>query len=1634
MNKSDDERLVPQGEYIDALNVRLGSTEQSEIGSVEKTKGNSLVGDVNFLGSSLSAYAKCIGAFADERSETLYWFINDPSNGDLIVSYNTTGQSLVYHLITINLLNFNPKYLINSVNLIGDLLFWTDNLNPPRKININRTYDLPSGGSDVLTEDDISVIVKPPSSSPFVVFSNTPPVEEGFLFENLICFGYRFKYRDEEWSAISQFSDPAFIPQENFNYNYSTTLNDGMTNIYNSVNVEFSTGSSLVTDIQLIFKNSSDDVLKVVDTYNKEQLGWSDNITQDVFFKNKEILTVLSSDEILRIFDNVPRLASAQTFMSNRLMYGNYVDGYDLIDVNDNKLNINFSCVLQALNISESLESYHYGGTSYNTISGRYDIAGTPSNASYVVDTTTPTTITGFNAIQEFDFTGIELNQGSIIVFRGSFSPNATSGQFYNENPALLNINPSNRGNGYTATTSFVNITISFFLTESYATPYAFFNSTDFKRAFGIGDASSSPTYFNVFSDAAGANSGTAGTTLTDILNSAILTYPALNSVTSANAAAVNSAVPDANNARYNPAYPSYPTGQTGFALTTFAPPSLDANILKLQAPMGVYYSTPGSAGGVYSYESYQFNLAGFNIGEGQSKKSLHSSRDYDIGLVYMDEYNRSTTALISQDNSVNVPASSSKNINVIQTTIPPDLLPPTWAKKFKFVIKPSALDYDTIYSAFVKSSTESSSTSFWLLLEGEQSTKVAVGQKLILKSDVNGPLDKFTEVTVLEKTNTPSISGTAGTDFPIGVYIKLSSSVDYELKLDSAISTASDSSSSTQSGSALLEDKYANCVTILTNLKSTFNTSGPINEGTSIRIRITLSRSTSSPLPSGDCDKPGYTQLDITRSASQTYSTGTLADQLASMIENDMTDSLGFFPTSSISYAGSLIDDIPIKFDNSVAITDSNFAQPDGSLNPPDGPEYHLISLNSNNQNPAGTAVQGLGVQSAYYACASFTDSGPSIISTDISMSSALLEDEIIILETQPTEANPDFFYENSSCYDITGGKHLGNLQNQFDWSFYDNFQNNAYRSTVGLASTSSYGGNVAFSSNTAVGGNGQTHSYSLGDTVYINQSNLSPVNPQYNGVHIVRQIPDAFTIVIDVAFGSSTPVSGGTGNSPCVILNDFFNCFSFGQGTESMSILDSITEPKLSIGNRIYAVAEQEYEETRRFSSITYSGRFNEQSNINRLNQFNLGSLNFKDLNQRFGDIEIIDGRKNDVLVLQEDKISYVLAGKDQLTQADGSINLTSVSAVLGTQIPRIENFGISNNPESFVKYGKDKFFTDSKRGAVLQISGSGYSDEALVSVSDLGMRSWFRDLFIEYPNTQKLGGFDPYMDEYVLSSNTTALPLDNTKYECGNTISLSNEVSDFNYTVNYGRSIGNATFTYNISLGTIKIHVTYNGVTTSSGNLTGSGTFVLNKNYASKIKSSVRIEVISPSTPASYSITNGCVVSNQINVVLVTVNNPLGEGQTINNEFQWQNTEPYTSALYNKNIVFPVSRLSTGTAGDFVSQYEVISGNEGNGMIPTTDYAVTGAKDSEITVKCVKKPNNTFTFNTSGNKLQFLITNTLYSNTTSDINSLISAATDMTITTTTLNNNVINQGSFSFAPTTANYDYIYIIYNYF
>jgi len=71
MNKDLDERLVPNGEYRDALNIQVSTSEGSDVGTVQNILGNSLVAGQDFIGEN----AVCVGSIADDKNDKLYYFI-----------------------------------------------------------------------------------------------------------------------------------------------------------------------------------------------------------------------------------------------------------------------------------------------------------------------------------------------------------------------------------------------------------------------------------------------------------------------------------------------------------------------------------------------------------------------------------------------------------------------------------------------------------------------------------------------------------------------------------------------------------------------------------------------------------------------------------------------------------------------------------------------------------------------------------------------------------------------------------------------------------------------------------------------------------------------------------------------------------------------------------------------------------------------------------------------------------------------------------------------------------------------------------------------------------------------------------------------------------------------------------------------------------------------------------------------------------------------------------------------------------------------------------------------------------------------------------------------------------------------
>lgn len=356
MNKDSDVRLIPDGEYIDAQNILVTNSNESSVGLVQKSNG---FDKLTNLGLPLDATT--IGSVAEEGNECLYWFVTS-SAGNYIYEYNILDNNSLSVVLedtrppSSNVLNFDSNYKITGVNVIYNsfnkekLLIWTDDLNPIRCINVNRSKSTPA---NQFSSKDISLYKRAPFEAPKCLPTQFGDGGENNIKERFLSFAYRYKYLDGEYSATSAFSNPQFYPSD-FSFNFSTQENNGMVNSFNAINIQFNTGDKNVTDIQLLFKESNSNNIYVIENLNKNEEGYGNESIKSFLFSNNKIYSILPEDEVNRLYDNVPLVSKAQEFIGNRIMFGNYVEGRDLVDVDGDKIDIDFEVDFVAENLKNN--------------------------------------------------------------------------------------------------------------------------------------------------------------------------------------------------------------------------------------------------------------------------------------------------------------------------------------------------------------------------------------------------------------------------------------------------------------------------------------------------------------------------------------------------------------------------------------------------------------------------------------------------------------------------------------------------------------------------------------------------------------------------------------------------------------------------------------------------------------------------------------------------------------------------------------------------------------------------------------------------------------------------------------------------------------------------------------------------------------------------------------------------------------------------------------------------------------------------------------------------------------------------------------------------------------------------------
>jgi len=361
-----DQRLVrPEvGEMLDAQNVTMAEGGGSSSGVIKNVRGT-------IAGEPLTAAdriadddaVRVIGSVSDPQRGFIYWFVADVGGNsqDAIYQYNTSDDT--YRVVfKDSRLNFDHNGFVKAdiVNaafqqdgIVQSILYFTDNNNPPKKINVDRAiagdYDRPANvgsiGYDRMLDRMIECVRRPPIRNVDFFFESDENFKSNNFIRDTFQFSIQYIYKDGEESAMSSYSKLAFPDIVN-----SYGVEDGSVgySVYTQnvcvIDTKWSSDTSDtrrhyhdVKKIRLLARNGNEGVFFIIDEFDPNENLYR-NILEENFtvynassglyrFYNDGNYTFVSSDLVNKLYDNVPFVAAGQAVAGNRLMYSNYTEG-----------------------------------------------------------------------------------------------------------------------------------------------------------------------------------------------------------------------------------------------------------------------------------------------------------------------------------------------------------------------------------------------------------------------------------------------------------------------------------------------------------------------------------------------------------------------------------------------------------------------------------------------------------------------------------------------------------------------------------------------------------------------------------------------------------------------------------------------------------------------------------------------------------------------------------------------------------------------------------------------------------------------------------------------------------------------------------------------------------------------------------------------------------------------------------------------------------------------------------------------------------------------------------------------------------------------------------------------------------
>lgn len=335
LNSDDSAFAIGTNQWVNAQNVRAGSTDKGVTAVLESIGGTLRISDPSPSVSFIE-----IGNVIDTVGGRIIYFYYNLNTSEHKIECYAYNDAIYLMLLSSQVdggLNFSKDYPIHG-RVINGVVYWTDNYNDPRKLNIDAAIKMnnPSYTTDEdpylnpLESDVITVIRRPPFYALSVSKQTLGTVAVNRIENFAGQFAWRYTFRDNEISVLSPVS-------KLINYNTVTDTYDSVIVVASDV---FGNSQHISQDVQTVdfcVRYAGSPNFFIIKTWDKRITADAAEIAShntglsalNYTFYNDRIGIALDSAYSVKPFDSVPLISETLETALNRLMLGNNLESFD---------------------------------------------------------------------------------------------------------------------------------------------------------------------------------------------------------------------------------------------------------------------------------------------------------------------------------------------------------------------------------------------------------------------------------------------------------------------------------------------------------------------------------------------------------------------------------------------------------------------------------------------------------------------------------------------------------------------------------------------------------------------------------------------------------------------------------------------------------------------------------------------------------------------------------------------------------------------------------------------------------------------------------------------------------------------------------------------------------------------------------------------------------------------------------------------------------------------------------------------------------------------------------------------------------------------------------------------------------